>query len=192
MIAPPPADGGGSTVEWDGSIGTLPAEPSVNHILMSSAIRGHTRITVSRNGGAFITHRLDEYDYVSDDLMQAIIFAQGQDQWSSVAFVHLPEMVAGQTGAMSICGINADGTVNAPHDATLNVLGSDMYPIGPNQPWHPPHTSRLERNWITFKPTPSVDPSLDMYYLLEGSDSKPWIIVESAAVIDLGTEGEVP
>lgn len=173
---------------------TLPAEPSVNHILMSGAINGGTRthMTVSRNGGAFITYTLSEYGDIDNELSQAIIFAQGQDQRSSVAFVHLPEMVAGQTGAMSICGINADGTVNAPHDATLNVLDSDMYPLSLYQPWHPPHTSRLERNWITFKPTPSVDPSLDIYYLLEGSDSKSQIIVESAAVIDLGIEGEAP
>lgn len=181
--------------EWGeplGSTASLPpvtTSPSVNHVVMSEpASYDGKYITVSRNGGPFNTYQTDDYYSDNTGLIEDIIYAQNSFG-TSLAFVHLPSSIEGQLGLISICGINADGTVNTPEDQALSVLGTDIDSSIENEMTQrnvAPHTTRLERNWITFKPTPSVDPSVDMYYTMEGSDSKAQIIIESAAAIDLG------
>lgn len=150
-------------------------------------ITGHSRdwvITVSRNGGDFVT--FDSALEVMDWDAHYNMFYLGQDG-VSYAFIDHPWMVVGMDDQPGIesnatCGINKFGEYVAP-EGIFNLLDKelDLEVI-----YQPPHTAVPEVNWITVKPTPNVDRVRDSYYQYEGSDTADSITIYSCAVLALG------
>ncbi|WLG15026.1 hypothetical protein Q6344_06755 [Psychrobacter cibarius] len=154
-------------------------------------------ITVSRNGGLFVTFDLNaettDYDTFSR------MTAYGQDG-KSLAFIGYPYMIdSGDTDGLggvisldslpvlpiapkyyySFLGINTNGIIKT-YDGEKDLKELKLkYTF---QSSHTPNKPRAEHNWLVFKPTPNVDPANDLFYKMGATGDT--LEVHSCAVME--------
>ena len=147
-------------------------------------------LTVSRNGGEFVTLNLSSLGSVWPEVERITMY--GQDG-KSLAFLDHSYSLSGhpnigQNCYWSWCGIDSSGSVTTP-EGTFDLKNEEIETYDTSLP---PHKVRPEHNWLVFKPTPDVEPSLDIYYRIAGSDTKETIEVHGCAVIDFNPPIIIP
>ena len=137
-------------------------------------------VTVSRNGGAFKTYKIN-------DPSEGMSFAEnffGSDG-KKVIFFDYP-YGATRLDASSIpamCGIDSEGMILTPDKGSMSLMDLELYNgVGKLTP---PYVLTKQHNWLTFKPTDGVSPEQDMYFSMVGGESgASTLTIHSCAVIE--------
>lgn len=138
-------------------------------------------ITVSRNGGPFIT-----FDLNSPDLDEYLYFRtmKGSISGDGLAFIdgreNLYDYIVRGVINEPIFGISTEGYINI-NDSRVYLENEKI--IYNNTIIEAPYIIQEETNWLTFIPTEGVHPDSDKFYKLYGNKENNQITVYSCAYL---------